>query len=107
MYEPDAGTDGLVGLWFNDGTHASVHGSYLSALTLFGSLTGLDPASLGAGEIAAADLGITQADALRLQRVASDQLGFTAPIPEPGTWAMMLAGLLLCGVAGYRNRPIR
>jgi hypothetical protein len=27
MYAPDAGSDGKIDLWFNDGTHASVHGS--------------------------------------------------------------------------------
>ena len=104
MYAPDALTDGLIDLWFNDGTHPSKWGSYLSALTVFGSVTGLDPASLGANEIAAADLGISQADALRLQRIASDQLGFTAPIPEPGTWAMMFFGLLFCSAAARRVR---
>ena len=93
MYAADAGTDGLVDLWFNDGTHAAVHGSYLSALTLFGTLTGLDPAMLGAQEIAARDLGISSAEALALQRVASDQLGFAAPVPEPGAWALFVAGL--------------
>jgi hypothetical protein len=95
LYAANAGTDGLVDLWFNDGTHASVHGSYLSALTLFGTLTGLDPAMFGAGEVAARDLGISAADAVTLQRVASDQLGFAAPVPEPGVWAMFLAGLAL------------
>jgi len=93
MYAADAATDGLVDLWFNDGTHAAVHGSYLSALTLFGTLTGLDPAMLGAQEIAARDLGISSAEALALQRVASDQLGFAAPVPEPGAWALFVAGL--------------
>ena len=44
---------------FNDGTHPSAHGSYLSALTLFGSITGLDPQSLGRHEQAAFDLGIS------------------------------------------------
>lgn len=102
MYAPGAFGDGLIDLWFDDGTHASKYGSYLSALTLFGTLTGLDPAMLGANEIAAADLGISVADALALQRVASDQLGFAAPVPEPGTWAMLLAGLGL--LAGRRLR---
>ncbi|MBB2488225.1 hypothetical protein H5407_23600, partial [Mitsuaria sp. WAJ17] len=56
MWAPDASSDGLLDLWFDDGTHASKYGSYLSALTLFGTLTGLDPALLGANEIAARDL---------------------------------------------------
>lgn len=97
MYGPDAASDGLIDLWFDDGTHASKYGSYLSALTLYGTITGLDPALLGAAEIAAHDLGISSAQALILQRVASDQLGFAAPVPEPGSWAMMAGGLgLLC-----------
>ena len=71
MYAPDAGSDGLIDLWFNDGTHASVHGSYLSALTLFGRITGVNPFSLGAGEIAARELGISARDAVALQRIAA------------------------------------
>jgi hypothetical protein len=58
-YAADAGTDGKIDLWWDDNLHASKYGSYLSALTLFGKITGLDPRSLGAGETAAADLGIT------------------------------------------------
>jgi len=95
MWSPGAGADGLIDLWFDDGTHASKYGSYLSALTLFGTLTGMDPAKLGAGELAAQELGISSADALILQRVASAQLGFAA-VPEPATWALLLAGLLAC-----------
>jgi hypothetical protein len=74
MWAADAGTDGLIDLWFDDGTHASKYGSYLSALTLFGTLTGIDPWSFGASERAAEDLGIAPGDAVKLQRVASDQL---------------------------------
>ena len=74
MWAADATTDGLIDLWFDDGTHASKYGSYLSALTLFGTLTGIDPWSFGANEQAAADLGISPHDALKLQKVASDQL---------------------------------
>lgn len=102
MYGATAATDGLIDLWFNDGTHASVAGSYLSALTLFGTLTGQDPARFGASEIAAADLGLSSAEALLLQRVASDQLGFSAPVPEPGTVALWLLGL--AGVAAAARR---
>jgi hypothetical protein len=99
MYAADALSDGLMDLWFNDGTHASVLGSYLSALTLFGSITGLDPAMFGGSEIAARELGISAREARLLQRVASDQLGF---VPEPGSLALMLAGL--AGVAATTRR---
>jgi hypothetical protein len=98
MYAADAATDGLMDLWFDDGTHASKYGSYLSALTLFGTLTGLDPASLGADEIAARELGIGAQDARLLQQVASEQLGFAAAVPEPSGIALVLAGLAAMGV---------
>jgi hypothetical protein len=103
MYAPGALTDGLIDLWFNDGTHASVHGSYLSALTLFGKITGVDPMTLGAGEIAARDLGITPQDAVALQTVASYTLGFITAVPEPGTWALFAAGLALLGTRRARR----
>jgi hypothetical protein len=64
----------LPDLWWIDYLHASRHGSYLSALVLFGSVTGIDPWSLGANEQAAADLGIAPDVAVKLQRVASEQL---------------------------------
>ena len=73
-YAPDAGK---VDLWWDDNLHASKYGSYLSGLTLFGTLTGLDPRSLGAAEHVAADLGITPAEAAALQGVAAATLGFT------------------------------
>ena len=76
-YAPDAGTDGKVDLWWDDNLHASKYGSYLSGLTLFGTLTGLDPRSLGAAEHVAADLGITPAEAAALQGVAAATLGFS------------------------------
>jgi len=75
MYADDATTDGLIDLWFDDGTHASKYGSYLSALVMFGTLTGLNPAMFGGGEAAAQELGISRQDARKLQRTASEQLG--------------------------------
>ena len=107
MYGPDAQSDGLMDLWFNDGTHASVLGSYLSALTLFGTLTGLDPASFGQGEVAARELGISAREAALLQRVASDQLGFApAAVPEPvGLLPLALALGLAATAAARRRHP--
>jgi len=63
-----------MNLWWVDYLHASRYGSYLSALVLFGIITNLDPWSFGASEQAASDLGIAPGDAVRLQRIASDQL---------------------------------
>ena len=53
-----------MNLWWIDYLHASKYGSYLSALVLFGTVTGIDPWSLGASEKAAADLGISPGDAV-------------------------------------------
>ena len=69
-----------LNLWWDDYLHASKYGSYLSALVLFGAITNIDPWSFGASEQAASDLGIAPGDAVRLQRVASDQLA-VASIP--------------------------
>jgi hypothetical protein len=105
MYGPDALTDGLLDLWFNDGTHASVLGSYLSALVNFGKLTGLDPLMFGRDEIAARDLGIGAQDAMVLQRIASYSLGFTSTIPEPATWALFGLSLPML-MLGRRRRVV-
>lgn len=66
-----------INLWWDDYLHASRHGSYLSALVIFGQLTGINPASFGASEKAAADLGISPGDAVKLQHVAWEQLAET------------------------------
>jgi hypothetical protein len=91
-YASDAASDGLIDLWWDDGLHASKYGSYLSALTLFGRTTGVNPFSLGGGEQAARDLGISVRDALALQRIAALQLGFA--VPEPQTLGLVALALL-------------
>lgn len=103
MYATDADTDGLMDLWFNDGTHPSKWGSYLSALTVFGSVTGLDPQSLGYHERAARDLGISGEDAYALQQIAAASLGFQK-VPEPGSLALVLAGVGMLGVVARRRK---
>jgi len=94
---------GKVKLWANDNYHASVYGSYLEALTIFGHVTGLDPRSLGANETSAAQLGITTAQATALQQLAFEQLA--APVPEPSTYAMLLAGAGL--LVMWRRRSVK
>jgi VCBS repeat-containing protein len=71
---------GKINLWFDDNLHASKYGSYLSGLTLFETITGLDARSLGASDQVAADLGIDAATAVALQKVASATLGFDASL---------------------------
>lgn len=91
---------GKVKLWASDNYHASMYGSYLEALTIFGKITGLDPRSLGTDETAAAQLGITQAQVRVMQQLAFEQLA--APVPEPSTWALLMAGVGLLAV--WRRR---
>jgi hypothetical protein len=65
---------GKVSLWTHDHYHGSTYGYYLEALMIFGDLTGLDPRSLGKGERAALELGLSAGQATALQQVAYDEL---------------------------------
>ncbi len=81
-------------LWWDDGLHASKYGSYLDALVQFGTITGLNPLSLGADESAAESLGISGTDALFLEHLAAEDLGMSlSAVPEPGGVGLMGAGL--------------
>ncbi len=93
-------TPGQVNLWAPDNYHASIYGYYLEALTLFGGVTGVDPRSLGAGELVAANLGISSAQALTLQQIAHDQLATS--VPEPSSYLVVLVGML--GLVWLRKR---
>jgi hypothetical protein len=75
-YVPEAGK---INLWYIDYFHPSKHGSYLSALVHFAMITGLDPTTFGSGEQAAADLGITPAEAEDLQLIAKISVAPAAP----------------------------
>lgn len=102
VFVPNAAGD-EINLWWDDDLHASKYGSYLDALVQFGMVPGIDPLSLGAGEQAAFDLGISSADALMLERVASSQLAVAAAVPEPSTWALTLGGLAPIGWGARRR----
>lgn len=65
---------GQLDLWAYDHYHASVAGTYLSALVTFGAVTGIDPTTLGPREKGADELGLSDAQATALQRVARDTL---------------------------------
>lgn len=74
-----------IDLWSWDHYHASAFGYYLEALVVFGSVTGLDPRSLGDNECAGFELGLSKPQVHELQRVAFDQLsieGAVKPAPQ-------------------------
>ncbi len=69
---------GKVDLWTWDNYHSSSFGYYLEALMVFGAITGRDPLSLGAREVAAQELGISPAQTTTLQQLAHDELAAQA-----------------------------
>ncbi len=66
--------DSQLNLWASDNHHASIFGSYLEALVVFGKITGRDPLSLGPREKAAVDFGFAPEVTTALQQVAHDEL---------------------------------
>jgi hypothetical protein len=70
----DGITYGQADLWSFDHYHASTAGYYLEALTVFGSVTGVDPRTLGRNERAADELGLSPELASALQTIAHEQL---------------------------------
>ena len=68
---------GQIDLWSYDHYHASTFGYYLSALMIFGDLTGLDPRSLGRTERTAFELGLSADQAATLQKIAYNELTAT------------------------------
>ena len=77
---------GRMNLWADDSYHASVFGSYLEALMVYGSVTGRDPRSLGQAECSAFELGLSVAQAEGLERIAYEQLlaeHLLAQVPPP------------------------
>lgn len=84
-YSPETGK---INLWGADYYHPGNWGSYLNALVLFYTLTGVDPRTLGGSEQVAAALSIPAADATALQQVAYQQVNApvsTGPTTPPAT----------------------
>ncbi|TDN36022.1 PEP-CTERM sorting domain-containing protein [Hymenobacter sp. UV11] len=70
----DAAEPGKVDLWGRDHYHPSIYGAYLNACVVLAEVTGYDPRRLGAQEQAAAALGIAPEVAVRLQKIAYEQV---------------------------------
>jgi hypothetical protein len=96
-----------LNLWAVDYNHPSKWGCYLSACVLFAQITGVDPRTLGAAELAAAALGITPAAAVALQQLAYQQVNVVVTAaaapragaatltvwPNPATSYVLITGL--------------
>jgi predicted extracellular nuclease len=83
MRDPYVPEVGKINLWHTDYFHPSKYGSYLSALVHLAMISGIDPTTLGAGELAAIDLSISSTDAVALQQVA--KAAVVPPAPAIGT----------------------
>ena len=91
--DPYAATAAGPSLWYGinavnnpaisqpDYLHPSVYGAYLSGLVLFQQITGVDVRTLGAGESAAAQLGIAGPVAAQLQQAAWETVTQENPAP--------------------------
>jgi hypothetical protein len=65
---------GKLNLWTYDSYHGSTAGYYLEALVVFGSVTGVDPRTLGGTECSGYELGLSASQISALEQVAFDQL---------------------------------
>lgn len=74
---------GQVDLWARDHYHASTDGYYLSALVIFGAVTGRDPRALGPGECSGFELGLPVAEIEALERLAAEELKAQGLLTHP------------------------
>lgn len=93
---------GKFNIWAPDSYHASPYGYYLEALTEFSAITGDSPTLFGASDPVAAAIGISGAQAVRLQQIAADNREL---VPEPASLLALGGGL--AGLALTRRRARR
>jgi hypothetical protein len=67
-------------------------------------MTGIDSYNEGLFVGIARSQGDIRALSFKGVGVVADDFSFSAPIPEPGTWAMLLSGLGVVGWLGRRRR---
>ena len=75
---------GKLDLWGPDHYHPSIYGAYLSAIVLFTQIAMVSQTELQANELAAHDLGISPADAVRLQHFGAIVLPANPPAEPAG-----------------------
>lgn len=74
---------GKLNLWTYDNYHGSTAGYYLKGLVVFGSITHLDPRSLGGNECSGFELGLSVVQVKALQQVAFEQLAASPGLVVP------------------------
>jgi PEP-CTERM motif len=67
-----------------------------------GALIGTGPLATASTNVELIDIGINSASGSTAQGFA-DNLSLTSPVPEPSTWAMLLAGFAALGFMGFRR----
>lgn len=116
---------GQIDLWDSDpllacctvpiGYHPSAYGDYLDALTLFYTITGVDPTTIdtefdtsnaGYGTSASDALGISPQIALGLAQVALATEEQGGPVPEPASMAVLGIGASMLGFCRRRRAKV-
>jgi hypothetical protein len=97
-------TEGAINLWAADRYHASVIGSYLSALMFYSTILHGDPLTLPTGENStAANLGVPANVASELEDLVARTSPSVTTVPEPSSGELLAAAFLLTGLVKARR----